>query len=592
MRNFIHLPIIVLILFLFSSCEKDKDPTIDDSTLYDTDMLTFQVNGFVNEDMLASTNQIGQNIQDKQSFQHNDFAVNMGISEARSASAIKSKIQHTINNKEKNAISYMKNTSLYRLIVFEKNTNKLIADKTIKADTIGRIPVSRGIEYNWIAYTYDDNQEFVGSPIIKNSNDIITSIKYQTVKNKPFMVAKGTTSIQQDQSSGIKKQHVSILFKQKTARVRVTVDLSNIKSNVYVKSGTIVPMNAKMYHGEYDFFTGEDGAYINHTAYASNFVLQIPENIKASKANSNYQYTSKLDAIGEFPLKLNTNWGYTSLSGVEPSGASITGDDERNIFHFNLQSGFQFAKNYDIIMKVSLANYVKFDGLYWARFNLFYSPSDDTYGIRDNHLFPDGSYNLRDTSTTSSLKNRGSYGAVGSSVFKPTLNRMDYFRPGYLNIHSDNSFSSIKDPCKLVGDKLWRLPTKAEYEKLANNNSKYKNGLFEFVIINNKNENYIFNDRVNFYRYGKLNLKDNTWTPQSVGYNYPFQNSSQVEGGEGNYLYKTETGFGVFRTGQLENNALYAFQDNIPQDDPSAYSIRCVRDVPYGSPWIDIDPFD
>ncbi len=594
MRNFIHLPIIALIIFLFSGCDKNNDSSIDEPTIYDADVLTFQVNGFIDDVLLASTKQNHIHIQDKQAFQHKDFAVTVGISESKSASLIKNKIQNSINSNEKNAVSYMKNTSLYRLVVFEKNTNKLIADKTVKAYTIGRVPVSRGVEYQWIAYTYDDSEEFESNPITINSNGVITSFKYQTVQNKPFMVAKGSTSIQQDQSSGVKKQHVSILFKQKTARVRVTVDLSNIKNNVYIKSGTITSTNAKMYHGEYDFLSGEDGAYIKHTAYTSNFILNIPENTKANKANSNYQYTSKLDAIGEFPLKLNTSWGYTSQSGLEPTGASISGNDERNIFQFNLQTGFVFAKSYDIIMKVSLANYVKFDELYWARFNLFYSPSDGTYDLRDNHLFPVGSFELRDTSTTNatSTNNRGNYGVVGSAVFKATSNRVDYFRPGYLNIHSDNSISSSKDPCKLVGDKLWRLPTKAEYQKLIDLSTNYRNGLFEFVLINSKNENYISNDRVNFYRYGKLNLKDNTWTPQSVGYNYSYLLSSQVEGGEGNYLYKTTTGFGVFRTGLLEGNAFYAFKDNIAADEPSAYSIRCVRDVPYGIPWIDIDPFD
>ncbi|MCA5006831.1 hypothetical protein [Sphingobacterium bovistauri] len=611
----------LFILYLFTACSKDNTFTTDPSN--DGNTLSFKIGGYLdlqassvsksndgNVKLFSKTTQVeGYNIES-----------NFIESSIGNDNGIKNKLKNT----SKLANTPLQTNSKYRLIIYESISKKQIYNQIVNSNIITSVPVARNVEYDWVAFTYDTSLDAdLNNPAVV-SNDIIQSLQVQTVRNKPFMTASGKNVKIISSDPNLVQSNISINFKQKTARVAVKLDLTQLEFLSRITTSRLALQSNKLYTGNYDFFSGTEGDYLanGYSAFNTYTNLTIPTNPAGNLIifptpeqnetvntvkniiKSNYLYTSKLDAFDDVNVEIRyLGWNYITGSNNPTEKLSYNvNDPAATNFNFKISTHLQYAKSYTFELKLKNGNSSQVGNVWWANFNLAYDPLKNAYYIKDKHT------PLSSITRNSSGNNQG-FGTIKTiepvqyipSSWNTTSNKIDYFQPGYLQMNSPGAYDSNRDICNLIAPiGTWRLPTNLDYSALASSsNYIYNKSYLGYYIPNTVASPN--GGVVTFHMHGYLTKPSSgtSWNVIRAGlsqdraltpaFNVDLPNgvTTNYDAGEGRYLYKNISGgFGYITlytnglsqniTGKV-NGELTPIDNTIAENQ--AYSVRCIRDT-------------
>ncbi|WP_407499993.1 hypothetical protein [Elizabethkingia meningoseptica] len=330
----------------------------------------------------------------------------------------------------------MENNIKYRLLLFRDRDKKLVSNSVITAGQplTDTIRVDAGEKYQWYTLSANDSQ----IPPDINDQGIVSG-----VVNKDFLYDGGTLNAASGQND------LSIIFKRRTFRITVELDVSQIEGHsiqdVTTDVGTGAPgqkdfTSSIIRTGDFNIFTNE---YSNvKEAPESERVITAANMTGTGTLKTATFYTVGTPADQNYGLIIEdntlrvkfSNFSLLYSGGIKDIGEKIVpyNNDQVNSTS-NIGLGLGNSMKLIARLKEGSGPSVEFGGIFWATTNLIYVPNaPNPYQFRANN----------------------DYSTTDSNEFWKWMSLL----PG------NNGRAGSGDPCrKVVPENTWRMPTQAEY---------------------------------------------------------------------------------------------------------------------------------
>ncbi|WP_275153635.1 FISUMP domain-containing protein [Elizabethkingia meningoseptica] len=344
----------------------------------------------------------------------------------------------------------MENNIKYRLLLFRDRDKKLVSNSVITAGQplTDTIRVDAGEKYQWYTISANDSQ----IPPDINDQGIVSG-----VVNKDFLYDGGTLNAASGQND------LSIIFKRRTFRITVELDVSQIEGHsiqdVTTDVGTGAPgqkdfTSSIIRTGDFNIFTNE---YSNvKEAPESGRVITAANMTGTRTIKTATFYTVGTPADQNYGLMIEdntlrvkfSNFSLLYSGGIKDIGEKIV--PYNNAIYHTPNIGTALGNSMKLIarLKEGSGTSIEIGGIFWAMTNLIYVPGAS----------PENRYQFRADNN---------YTRTDSNEFWKWMSLM----PG------PGGTAGSGDPCrKVVPENTWRMPTQSELRTIL---EKWAGGIYQ-----------------------------------------------------------------------------------------------------------------
>lgn len=431
----------------------------------------------------------------------------------------------------------------YRMLLYQviNNTERFDRAVDLVSGLSATIPLTQGVKYHWYAYSFNSNESL---PTISDVNNPCVNSRY----DQPLLYASGSfTAVAGEQGLGM-------VFKHELAKVQIDLDVRGLHADI-VSVEAAFASSYVVKTGSFDLKNGTMGS-VHNQLELQGVPLDFAKDAEQTLGRLQVSY------YNAFP---NTSHTAFTINLTELTIKCKTGGT-RQLINGSTSKAIDFCGYTPAIGRTSLAtlNFLEggftVAGVTWAKSNLYYNASDDSYRFRENsdynyflNVNSSGLLEYPDRFTTSYAAS--DYWYWMSLV--PNHRRNDWLNGG-------------EDPCKLVQPEgVWRLPTDADFGSLVNQANT--NEELGYDVIGDASTRYVKYKNKSNTDYLKLKF-DGKYNSSLPGLEMP------------NYLYLWTSSKTVKTNGEVaiyfrhdfgtNNGYTSTVADNL---DYRQYTIRCVR---------------